>query len=56
MTESPGTGSAILFFVAESTVTAVFGAGTDLGTGNSICDSAMTISERKRARKKRLSI
>jgi len=30
--------------------------GTGLGGGNSSCESAMTTSERKRARKKRLSI
>ena len=30
--------------------------GTGLGGGNSSCESAMTTSDRKRARKKRLSI
>ena len=44
------------FDPVESVTPLVFTGGAAFGTGKRICESAMTISERNRARKKRLSI
>ena len=44
------------FKAVESVAPADFATGVGFETGNRICESAITISERNRARKKRLSI